>query len=92
MGMTLHIVLWVMMAAQMAAWAWMQIKGGKLPDRSYVTFCALMMVGQIGAGIECFLGHAWGTFVIQAYFFVFTGWGGMIRYIQMRRNGSGQKS
>ncbi len=89
--MIAHLILWMMMGSQMAAWGWMSAKGGKLSDRSYIIFSALMMLGQIGAGIECLLSHAWGTFVIQAYFFVFTGYGGTVRYIQMRHNGLEQK-
>lgn len=81
--MWFHILLYAMMATQMAAWAWLQYKGGKLPDRSYIIFCGMLMIGQTGATIECILGQAWGTLAVQVYFFIFTAYGGWRRYQQM---------
>ncbi len=77
-------VTWVMMAAQMAAWAWMQANGGRLGDGQYLLFCGMMMTGQVGAAIECVAGKAWGTLVVQIYFFIFTLVGGLVRFQHMR--------
>ncbi|MDD5749586.1 MAG: hypothetical protein PHO91_02240 [Patescibacteria group bacterium] len=82
--MEIRIILYLMMATQMVAWAWMQSKGGKLSDHRYIAFCAMMMVGQTGASLECIFNQAWGTLVVQIYFFLFTAYGGYKRYQQMR--------
>lgn len=37
--MLIRILLYAMMAIQMAAWAWIQSRGGKLSDRPYLVFC-----------------------------------------------------
>lgn len=78
------IIPWVMMACQMVAWAWMQIVGGKLGDQAYLVFCLGMMLGQIGASYECVTTKAWGTLVVQVYFFIFTVIGGLVRFQNMR--------
>ena len=83
--MPIRIILWVMMAVQMLAWAWMQKRGGKLDDKPYLIFCAMMMTGQLGAGLECIISQAWGTLVVQIYFFAFTFWGAIVRYRQMKK-------
>jgi len=75
-------VAWSLMAIQMIAWAWMQRNGGSLPDRKYFIFCPLFMLGQIGASIECIASGAWGTLVVQAYFFASTAYGALMRYRQ----------
>jgi hypothetical protein len=87
--MEIKYILWLMMGAQMAAWAWMQFKGGKLGDKHYLIFCGMMMTGQTGASFECIMGQAWGTLVVQIYFFIFTFWGGIVRYRQMNKQKSG---
>ena len=78
-----RITLWAMMGCQMAAWAWMQSRGGKLGDWQYLQFCALFLIGQIGAAIECRKGRAWGTMVVQIYFFIFTLVGAVVRWQRM---------
>lgn len=81
-------IAWTLMAIQMVAWAWMQRNGGSLPDRKYFVFCPLFMLGQIGASIECLASPspAWGTFVVQVYFFAWTAYGAVVRYRMMRRS------
>ncbi|MBI4434841.1 hypothetical protein HY635_03465 [Candidatus Uhrbacteria bacterium] len=79
------IIAWSLMAVQMAAWAWLQWNGGTLPDRKYFVFCPLFMLGQVGASIECVNHRAWGTLVVQTYFFAWTAYGGIVRYRTMRR-------
>lgn len=80
-------IAWTLMAIQMVAWAWMQRNGGSLPDRKYFIFCPLFMLGQIGASIECLASPspAWGTFVVQVYFFAWTAYGAVVRYRMIRR-------
>jgi hypothetical protein len=79
-----RFVIYAMVATQMASWAWIQSRGGRLPDRKYLAFCGMMMIGQTGASIECILGHAWGTLAVQIFFFIFTAWGGIVRLREMR--------
>lgn len=77
----IQLISYVMMLTQMAGWFWAQsLKGGKLTDNQYYLFCALLMVGQIGASIECVFNNAIGTLVTQAYFFIATILGGVNRY------------
>lgn len=77
-------IVWSLVACQMTAWAWLQFRGGQLNDREYIVFCFCMMLGQIGAGIECLKTKAWGTMVAQAYFFIFTLIGVIIRLAHLR--------
>ena len=79
-------ILWAMIAVQLIAWGWHQCKAGKLKDKHYIIFCYMMMCGQIGAGIECFLQQAWGTLAVQIYFFFFTGFGAFQRKRQMKKD------
>lgn len=79
-----RIAIYAMVAIQMASWAWIQSRGGRLPDRQYVAFCGMMMTGQTGAAVECVLGHAWGTLAVQIFFFVFTAWGGIVRLREIK--------
>ena len=79
----IKLFLWLLMSCQMAAWAWFQSKGGQLADQPYFIFCGMLLLGLIGAGIECIMGKAWGTLVVQIYFFVFTAYGGIVRYLSM---------
>ncbi len=80
-----RLAIYAGVAIQMAAWAWIQSRGGRLSDRKYLVFCAMMMVGQSAAAVECVLGRAWGTLSVQIFFFAFTAFGGVIRFRQMRR-------
>lgn len=74
------LVLYLLMAAQMMAWAWFSYQGGVLSDKKFLIFTGMMMLGQIGAGIETWILGAWGAFVVQVYFFAFTAFGGIRRY------------
>lgn len=76
-------ILWLFIAVQMAGWAWHQYHGGMLNPAQYYKFCAMMMIGQSAAAVECFKKKAWGTLVVQLYFFVFTGYGWWVRWSQM---------
>ena len=73
--MKFKIAIYTMISVQMIAWAFHQYHGGTLDTKSYVYFCAGMMVGQCGATVECFRSKAWGTLIVQLYFFFFTGLG-----------------
>jgi hypothetical protein len=76
--------IWTMLACQMGVWAWSQINGGQLADVPYLWFSLGMLTGQAGGTIECYRKRAWGTMVVQIYFFVFTAIGGFVRFSQMR--------
>ena len=39
-----------------------------------------LMAGQVAATIECLEKEAWGTGILQLYFFVATGIGALVRY------------
>lgn len=76
--------IYIMVAMQMLAWAWFSYKGGKLSDKQFFIFTAGMLIGQIGSGMETFISQAWGSFVVQVYFFCFGLFGGIKRYKQMK--------
>ncbi len=78
-----QIFIYLMLSIQMIAWAIHQIKAGQLTDQPYLYFCGGMMIGQIGATIECWRGKAWGTMILQIYFFFWTLWGFVVRALQM---------
>lgn len=78
-----QIFIYLMLACQMIAWAWHQMEAGQLADRPYLIFCACMMIGQVGATIECYRQRAWGTLCVQLYFFVWTLVGALRRYATM---------
>ncbi|MFZ3020209.1 MAG: hypothetical protein WA051_01665 [Minisyncoccia bacterium] len=78
------MTLWLMVGAQLAAWGWFSFKGGKLSDKKFLFFTIGMLLGQIGAGIENYQTHSWRSFTIQVYFFIFTAFGGIQRWRQMR--------
>ena len=75
-------LLYFLIALQLIAWGWHQWKGGVLSAEQYYVFCGMMMCGQFAAGIECWIKKTRGTFVVQAYFFVWTGIGWIQRYAQ----------
>lgn len=79
-----RLIIWTMLACQLAVWAWSQLAGGNLSDRHYLIFCLGMMIGQAGGTIECFMNKTWGTMVVQIYFFIFTAIGGFVRFSHMR--------
>lgn len=76
-GITLRImvVLWIMMGCQMLVWAWFSSRGGQTTNHQFLIFSLGLMIGQIGTSIECLLKKAWGTMVMQLYFFLFTAFG-----------------
>ncbi len=78
------MILWLMVTAQMIAWAWFSLKAGKLSDKAFLVFTVGMLLGQLGAGIETYMLEAWRAFVIQGFFFLFTVYGGYKRFKQMK--------
>lgn len=76
-------ILYTMIAIQLIAWAWFSSQGGQLPDKAFLIFTFGMIIGQFGAGIETLVLRAWGTLAIQIWFFFFTTWGGIVRFMQM---------
>jgi hypothetical protein len=84
----MKIAIWIMILGQLVAWGWFSAKGGTLKDKPFLVFTVLMMLGQLGAGIETFQKAAWGAFTVQAYFLCFTAIGGIKRLSQMRSNSS----
>jgi hypothetical protein len=76
-------LFWPMMGLQMVAWAWLQKNGGTLEGKKYLWFCGGMMLGQLGASGECIMAKAWGTLVVQLYFFAFTAYGAYQRNKQL---------
>jgi hypothetical protein len=79
------MILWIMVSAQLIAWGWFSYHGGKLSDNKFLIFTTGMLVGQLAAGIETYHTEAWRAFVVQIYFFVFTAFGGIQRWKQMRK-------
>jgi hypothetical protein len=78
-----QIFIYLMLSVQMIAWAIHQAKAGQLTDKPYLYFCSGMMIGQIGAAIECWRENARGTMILQIYFFFWTLWGFIVRALQM---------
>ena len=72
--------LWAAMLLMVIAWGYMQIKGGFLVRREYFLCSFGLMAGQVAATIECLEKEAWGTGILQLYFFVATGIGALVRY------------
>ena len=79
------MVLWTMVIAQMAAWAWFSWSGGKLSDKKFLIFTGAMLLGQLASCIEGYQMAAWRTFAAQMYFFASTAFGGIQRLRQMRK-------
>lgn len=82
---TFSLVIWTMVICQMLSWGWFSYRGGKLSDNKFLIFTAMMMTGQVGAGIETFFSQSWATFAVQAYFLVFAALGGIQRWREMNR-------
>lgn len=76
-------VLYAMIACQLVAWAWFSSQGGQIQDKQFLVFTAMMLLGQLGAGIETFILRAWGAFAVQVWFFGFTAYGGIVRFVNM---------
>lgn len=80
-----EVLLWVMVSAQMFAWAYFSFKGGNIGPKQFYLFTMAMIVGQIATGIETYYTAAWRAFFIQVYFFLFTVFAGVQRYRKARR-------
>ncbi len=78
-----RVVLYAMIGSQLVVWAWFSSHGGKLSDTNFLIFTAGMLLGQLGAGIETLKLKAWGTLIVQIWFFVFTAYGGIVRWLGM---------
>lgn len=78
-----RIVLYAMIGCQLIAWAWFSSQGGKLSDANFLIFTGGMLLGQLAAGIETMKLRAWGTLVVQVWFFGFTAYGGVVRWLGM---------
>lgn len=76
-------VLYVMIGCQLVVWAWFSSQGGKLSDTHFLIFTAGMLLGQLGAAVETLKLKAWGTLVVQLWFFCFTAYGGIVRWLGM---------
>ena len=82
--MRIEFITWPLMGIMMGGWAWMQYHKGELDGKHYLWFCAMMMGGQIGGSIDCYVkGNLYMVFV-QIYFFAFTLWGAIQRYREMK--------
>lgn len=75
--------IYVMIACQILAWTWFSTQGGKVSDTSFLIFTMGMLLGQTGTSVETFVNKAWGTFAVQVWFFIFTLYGGIVRFLQM---------
>ena len=80
----MEMLKWIMIFCQLAAWAWFSFRGGHLGDKQFLIFTGGMLLGMIASSVETFRSGAWGTFVIQVYFFGFTAMGGINRLRSMR--------
>jgi len=74
------IGLWVMVSCQMIAWLYLMHRGEKITKKGYLIFTVGMMLGQLGAGIDCFIHLSWPTFAVQAFFFLATLYGALRRF------------
>ena len=86
----METIKWIMIICQLAAWAWFSAKGGQLRDKQFLVFSGGMLLGMIASSVETYRSGAWGTFVIQVYFFGFTAMGGINRLRLMRASAAGQ--
>ncbi len=55
--------------------------------KKFLIFTVGMPLGQLASCIEGYQMEAWRTLVAQLYFFVFTAFGGIQRFRQMRKQG-----
>jgi len=74
------IFLWIMVSCQMLAWLYLMHRGEKITHTGYLIFTIGMMLGQLGAGIDCFIQHAWPTLIVQIFFFFATLYGALRRF------------
>lgn len=82
---TIQIVLYALIATQMASWAWFSWKGGKLSNNKFYLFSGGMMLGQVATCFETYTFKAWGTLSIQVFLFAFTLFGAIMRYREAKR-------
>jgi hypothetical protein len=80
----LETLKWIMILCQLIVWAWFSSKGGQLADKQFLVFTGGMLLGMIASSVETYYSGAWGTFVIQVYFFAFTAMGGIRRLRSMQ--------
>jgi hypothetical protein len=80
------VILWAMIGAQILAWGYFSWKGGRLSDKHFLIFTAGMLLGQLASVIETYFSGATRTFVVQIYFFLFTVFGGIQRFREMRKS------
>jgi len=71
----IRVILWFMLSLQMIAWGVFSYFGGELSDKGFLIFSTLMLTGQVGGTVECFLTKAWATMAVQIFFFIFTAFG-----------------
>ncbi len=86
------MLLWLMIAVQLLAWAWFSAKGGKMTDKQFLIFTVCMLLGQLASCIETYPMKALKSFAAQAYFFAWTSFGGIQRARQMWRARKGDVS
>ena len=84
--MELKYLFWLMVVLQVAGWIWFSYKGGKLDDKPFYFFTALMLTGQLGTGGEGYFSDPinWGAVGGQAFFFIVTVGGGIQRFRQAK--------
>lgn len=82
-GKKTRLVLYIMIGCQMAAWAWFFRNAGQLSDRNFLIFSGAMLLGQSAMAIEGFMTRAWGAVAGQVWFFGFTLYGGILRWMSM---------
>lgn len=84
------IIIWGLVSCQMIIWVFFTYKKGKLNDKQFYIFTICLLLGQIGSGIDSF-GTAWAAFAVQVFFFIFTLYGGIKRYIFTQRRMRSEK-
>jgi len=75
-----NIFLWIMVSCQMLAWLYLMHRGEGISRREYLIFTIGMMLGQMGAGIDCFIQQAWPTLIVQVFFFFATLYGALRKF------------
>ncbi|MEW6617562.1 MAG: hypothetical protein AB1333_04075 [Patescibacteria group bacterium] len=78
-----EIFIWILVSCQMIVWVFFTYKKGKLNDKQFYIFTICLLLGQIGSAIDSY-GVAWAAFAVQIYFFIFTFYGGLKRYLSAR--------
>jgi hypothetical protein len=81
-----EVIVWLAVSLQIVAWFYFSYKGGELTNKKFYLFTFGMMIGQLAAGVETYLATAWGTFAVQVFFFLSTGYAGIQRYRKVKKN------